>query len=271
MTPPTLFNLDAYLHRIGFRGERQNTLATLAAVQRGQAMSIAFENLDPWLCRPVALDIGSVQRKLVQDGRGGFCFEHNLLLGHALRALGFTVQDLAARVRWNVPDEQTRPRTHMLLVVTIGVQRYLVDSGFGGQTLTAPLRMDRRSPQMTPHGPVRLQYEGGLYSPLVETQGEWRPLYTFDLQPQHAADYDMACWYLCHHPASLFRTQLIAARPLVDGRLALRNFDLSFHGLDGRVETETLPSADAVCQTLVTRFGIRLDDLTAELAASLGA
>jgi N-hydroxyarylamine O-acetyltransferase len=269
MTPEPAFDLDAYLHRIGFSGERQNTLDTLAAVQRGQAMSIAFENIDPWLRRPVALDSASVQRKLVQDGRGGFCFEHNLLLGQALRALGFSVMDLAARVRWNVPDDQPRPRTHMLLVVTIGVQRYLVDSGFGGHTLTAPLRMDRRSPQMTPHGPVRLQHEGGLYTPQVQVQGEWRPLYTFDLQPQRAADYAMACWYLCNHPASIFRTQLMAARPLPDGRLALRHRDLSFHRLDGGVQTETLPSAEAVCEALATRFGIRLDGLAPELAASL--
>ena len=263
------FDLDPYLYRIGFRGDRTNTLATLAAVQRGQATSIPFENLDPWLRRPVALDLESVQRKLVQEGRGGFCFEHNLLLGQALRAIGFTVQDLLARVRWNIPDDAPRPRTHMVLVVTIGVQRYLVDTGFGGHTLTGPLRLDRRSPQVTPHGPVRLQYADGLYTPLVEVQGEWRPLYSFDLQPQRAPDYEMACWYVCNHPASIFRTQLMAARPLADGRLALRGRDLTFYGLDGRVEAQTLPSPDAVCEVLATRFGIRLDGLAPELAASL--
>jgi N-hydroxyarylamine O-acetyltransferase len=265
----TAFDLDTYLYRIGYRGERQNNYDMLAAVQRGQASTIAFENLDPWLRRPVALDIGAVYRKLVQDGRGGFCFEHNLLLGHALRALGFTVLDLAARVRWNIPDDQPRPRTHMVLVVTIGVQRYLVDTGFGGHTLTAPLRMDRRSPQVTPHGAARLQYEGGLYTPQVEVQGEWRPLYTFDLQPQRAPDYEMACWYLCNHPSSIFRGQLMAARPLADGRLALRNRELTFYGLDGRVESETLPTAASVCDVLSSRFGIRLDGIASDLAASL--
>jgi N-hydroxyarylamine O-acetyltransferase len=265
----TAFDLDTYLYRIGYRGERQNNYDMLAAVQRGQAGSIAFENLDPWLRRPVVLDIGAVYRKLVQDGRGGFCFEHNLLLGHALRTLGFTVLDLAARVRWNVPDDQPRPRTHMVLVVTIGVQRYLVDTGFGGHTLTAPLRMDRRSPQVTPHGAVRLQYEGGLYTPLVDVQGGWRPLYSFDLQPQRAPDYEMACWYLCNHPSSVFRGQLMAARPLADGRLALRNRELTFYGLDGRVESETLPTAALVCDVLSSRFGIRLDGIASDLAASL--
>ena len=269
MTSSAAFDLDTYLYRIGYRGERHNSFDTLAGIQRAQAMAIPFENLDPWLRRPVALDIGSVHRKLVHGGRGGFCFEHNLLLGHALRALGFTVLDLAARVRWNIPDDQPRPRTHMVLVVTIGVQRYLVDTGFGGHTLTGPLRMDRRSPQVTPHGPVRLQYEGGLYTPQVEVQGEWRPLYSFDLQPQRAPDYEMACWYLCNHPSSIFRGQLMAARPLADGRLALRNRELTFYGLDGRVESETLPTPAAVCDALSLRFGIRLDGIASDLAASI--
>jgi N-hydroxyarylamine O-acetyltransferase len=263
------FDLDHYLHRIGFHGSRSNTLETLAAVQHGHAASIPFENLDPWLGRPVALDIESLQQKLVRGGRGGFCFEQNLLLSAALRALGFSVMELAARVRWNVPPGPPRPRTHMLLVVTIGVQRYVVDAGFGGHTVTAPLRLDRRSPQRTPHGPVRLQHADALYTPEVEVAGQWRPLYSFDLQQQALADYELSCWYLCHHPASLFRTQLVAARPLADGRLALRERDLTFYGLDGRVESQVLQTPEAVLDVLRTRFGVSLDGLEPALSAAL--
>lgn len=146
---PAELDLDAYLHRIGYGGPRNTTLETLAAVHRAHVGAIAFENLDPWLGRPVALDIGAVQRKLVAQRRGGFCYEHNLLLGRALAALGFGVTELAARVRWNVPTEVTRPRTHMLLAVNVAAQRYIVDAGFGGHTITAPLRLDRRVPQRT--------------------------------------------------------------------------------------------------------------------------
>ncbi|WP_217283570.1 arylamine N-acetyltransferase family protein [Pseudaquabacterium terrae] len=253
------FSLDHYLHRIGYSGERTNTLPVLAALQRAHAQAIAFEDLDPWLGRPLSLDAASVERKLVHEGRGGFCFEQNLLFATALRALGFTVLDLAARVGWNLPENATRPRTHRVLLVTIGVTRYLADVGFGGHTLTAPLRLDRRSPQSTPHGPARVQYTDGLYTTQVEIGGEWRELYRFDLQPQLAVDYEMACWYVCHHPASIFRTQLIAARALPDGRLALRDRTLTFYGLDGRVDSQELGTAAELREALQKRFGLSLD------------
>ena len=53
-----------------------------------QPQVIAFENLDPLLKRPVKLDAASLEAKLVKGGRGGYCFEQNLLFGHVLRALG---------------------------------------------------------------------------------------------------------------------------------------------------------------------------------------
>jgi N-hydroxyarylamine O-acetyltransferase len=93
------FDLDAYLRRIGHAGPCTVSFETLAALQRAHTAALPFENLDPLLGRPVALDAASLSAKLVEGRRGGWCYEHNLLLGHALRAIGFQVQDLAARVR----------------------------------------------------------------------------------------------------------------------------------------------------------------------------
>ncbi len=270
----TDFDLDAYLQRIGYAGARTISLETLSAVHRAHVGAIAFENLDPLLGRPVALDLASLQHKLVAQRRGGFCYEHNLLLGAALRAIGFTVADLAARVRWNVPSEVTRPRTHMLLAVNVAAQRYLVDAGFGGHTLTAPLRMDRRVPQATPHGPVRLLRNDSLYELQAEVGGVWRPLYTFDLQAQVQGDFEMACWYLCHHPESLFRSTLIAARPLPEGRLALRDHQLTHYTADGQAQVEQLDSGAVLREVLQRRFGLQLagiDGLDARLEAVAAA
>ena len=92
------FDLEAYLERIGYTGDRTPSLATLQAVHALHAQTIPFENLDPLLRRPVRLDVESLQQKLVHGGRGGWCFEQNLLLRHALEAMGFKVTGLAARV-----------------------------------------------------------------------------------------------------------------------------------------------------------------------------
>ena len=248
--------LDAYLQRIVHTGPCKADLDTLAAVQLAQASAIAFENLDPWLGIPVKLDADSLQRKLVNGKRGGFCYEQNLLLADALRTLGFGPTRLAARVLWNVPAETTRPRTHMLLMVDVGGNRYLVDAGFGGQMLTGPLRMDLVTPQTTPHGRFRLLGAQSTWVLQAEAGSTWKTMYTFDLQPQQLPDYEMTSWYLCHHPESAFVQTLIATRPVAGGRQVLRNRELTLHGIDGKQQTQMLGSAGELREVLSEVFGI---------------
>src|SRR5579871_5271952 len=114
------FDLDAYLARIGFNGPRKPTLGVFGSLHRLHPDAIPFENLDPLLGRPVSLDLGAVQAKLVGAGRGGYCFEQNALFRAALETLGFRVTPLIARVVWMAPPE--RPlggRNHMLLRVDL--------------------------------------------------------------------------------------------------------------------------------------------------------
>jgi arylamine N-acetyltransferase len=84
-------DLDAYFSRIGHDGNRQPTLENLRAIQLAHTAAIPFENLDPLLRRPVLLDAPALERKIVRGGRGGYCFEQNLLLRHALEGLGLAV------------------------------------------------------------------------------------------------------------------------------------------------------------------------------------
>ncbi|MGH8653734.1 MAG: arylamine N-acetyltransferase family protein [Gammaproteobacteria bacterium] len=113
------FDLDAYLERIGYTGDRAPTLATLAAIHVRHTEAIAFENLNPLMGWPIRLDMESLQQKMVRDGRGGYCYEHNLLLKHALDALCFRVTGLLARVLWRAPEGAVTPRSHMLLRVDL--------------------------------------------------------------------------------------------------------------------------------------------------------
>src|SRR4051812_12177646 len=153
-------DLGAYFRRIGYSGERAPTRETLRVLHRRHAEAIPFENLDPLLGRPVRLDASSLEQKMVRDGRGGYCFEQNLLFFHALKALGFSVLGLAARVLWNVPEGVITPRSHMLLRVDVGDEPYIADVGFGGQVLTGPLRLEPDTEQATPHEPFRLLRAG---------------------------------------------------------------------------------------------------------------
>ncbi len=115
-----MFDLDAYLDRLGYTGPRTPTLDTLEALHALHPAAIPFENLNPLLRWPVALDVESLQAKMVAGGRGGWCFEQNTLFRHALQSLGFSVTSLGARVIWNTPpDSPIGPRSHMLLLVDL--------------------------------------------------------------------------------------------------------------------------------------------------------
>jgi N-hydroxyarylamine O-acetyltransferase len=256
----TGIDLDAYFQRINYVGERTPTLATLRAIHARHATMIPFENLTPFLRQPVRLDVASLQHKLIQSGRGGYCFEQNLLLRAVLLALGFRVTGLAARVRWNVPDEVVTARGHMLLRVDLDEQIYLADVGFGGLTLTAPLRLVPDIEQPTPHEPFRVIAAGDAYLMQARIDQSWRPLYRFDLQEQQLPDYEVTNWYLSNHPNSHFVTGLMVARPDVDRRYALRNNQLSIHYLNGSTERRVLTTVATLRATLEDAFQIRLPE-----------
>jgi len=261
------FDLDAYLARVGHAGDRAPTLDTLRALHLAHAQSVPFENLDPLLRRPVPLDAEALQAKLVRGGRGGWCFEQNGLFRHALHAMGFRTTALVGRVLWNVttpPPGGVTSRSHMALLVHLDEGDYLADVGFGSCTLTAPLRYVPDEVQATPHGPFRL-------SPLAGTDGrelvlqalvrdEWRPLYRFDLQPQHQLDYEVSSWYLCTNPRSQFLSNLIVARSGPGVRHGLRNNVFTTHHVGGASESRTLGTAAEIRDALETTFGITLPE-----------
>ena len=254
------FDLDAYFRRIEYGGSADTTLDTLHAIALAHPLAIPFENLDPFLGRPVLLDVESLQRKMLHDGRGGYCFEQNLLLGCALTTIGFHVSGLAARVMWNAAPGAVTARSHMLLHVTVDSRVFIVDVGFGGLTLTAPLLLEPGIEQRTPHERFQLLREGDGFVLHASVRGEWRPLYRFDLQRQVLADYEVSSWYLSHHPQSPFVTTLMAARVGRDRRHALRNVEYAVHHADGTTERRLVSSGSDVRHTLTDIFGIRVPE-----------
>ncbi len=256
----TAFDLDAYFERIGYTGSPAPTLETLQRLHALHTEHIAFENLSPWLREPVELDIESLQDKLVRRGRGGYCFEQNLLFARALATVGFRTIGLGARVRWNVPDDVMTARGHMLLRVALPDGDYIADVGFGGMTLTAPLRLAIDVEQPTPHEPFMLSRAGDDYRLQAKVGAAWKTLYVFDLREHHRIDYEVTSWYLSNHPQSHFVTGLVAARPEPGRRHALRNNSYSLHELNGGTHTRVLTSAAELKQLLAGSFRLVLPE-----------
>ncbi|WP_438007171.1 arylamine N-acetyltransferase [Sorangium sp. So ce321] len=261
MNDQSLLRVDAYLARIGYDGPRAPTLDALRAIHALHPRAIAFENLDSWSGRRVDLSPAAIERKLVHGRRGGYCYEQNGLLARALRALGFEVRGLAARVRWGVPEGETRPRSHMLLRVDLAEGPYLADVGFGVIAPVAPLRLVHDVEQETTLETFRLRGEDGGQVLEVKSGEGWRALYWFDMTEQRAADYDLFNWWVSTHPESLFVRSLVVARPTAAGRITLLDRELTHRRRDGHVEQRTLASADALRDVLEGEFGLDLSGL----------
>jgi N-hydroxyarylamine O-acetyltransferase len=263
-----MLDIDAYFRRIGYSGSREPTLETLRALHAHHPLAIPFENLDSLRRRPVRLDLDSLQRKLVAERRGGYCFEQNMLFSYVLTALGFRVDGLSARVLWERPDD-VRARTHMLLFVQLGEGGYLCDVGFGGLTMTAPLRLEPDVEQTTPHETFRVRREGRELMSQARVRGEWRTLYRFDLQPQLPIDIEVLNFYVSEHADSPFLTRLMAGRRSGNRTFALRNNQLSVHHLNGPSEQRDLGSVAELRAVLGESFGIDVP-ADANLDAALG-
>jgi arylamine N-acetyltransferase len=250
--------LDAYLARIGVAPGPAD-LATLRAIITGHTRAIAFENLNPFTGREVLLDDDALSAKIVHGGRGGYCFEQNLVLRRALDDLGYRTTVLTGRVVWGrSATDPLPPRTHMLLRIALPDGPHVVDVGFGGQTLTGVLRLEHEVQQATPHEPYRLLDDGATWTMQARVGAEWRSLYHFDLAPQPHADLEMASWYVSHHPASHFVTGVVAARPAPDRRYNLGGRILATHHLGGPSENRELASPTEIMGVLEDTFLLTL-------------
>lgn len=251
-------NLNAYFERIGFAGSIAPNMATLELIHALHPAAIPFENLNPLLGLPVGLDQASIEKKLLADRRGGYCYEHNTLLMSVLQELDYTVRGLGARVLWSRPDATNVPPTHMLMAVDIAGSSYIADVGFGGLTITAPLRLRADVEQQTPHGVFRLV--GGEPEWRLETKigDDWRVLYAFDLNEWSDADYEASNTFVSTSPESPFTRELRVALAPPGKRLAMLNNRLTIRDGDEPAEQRVLTSVEEMRAALTDLFGINL-------------
>jgi N-hydroxyarylamine O-acetyltransferase len=257
-------NLDNYFARIGYAGPRAPTLEMLQAIHRLHPRAIPFENLNPLTRRAVKLDLESVETKLVDDHRGGYCFEQNTLLANVLQELGFRVTPLIGRVLWGREPGAVTPRTHMVLRIDLDNEAWIADVGLGSVTLTSPLRLSPGLAQRTDLGIFRLAdaSRDALYLEVQARDESWSRAYRFDLHPVEWIDYETSNWYTSTSPEAIFASNLIVCRVLSGTRLTLLNDQVNERAADGSlIGEQRLASADELAACLRERFGLNTGDI----------
>jgi N-hydroxyarylamine O-acetyltransferase len=257
-------DLDAYLARIGYSGDRTPTPATLRALVYAHTTTIPFENLESILGRPVPLDLESLQDTMTRHQRGGYCYETVGLFAAALERLGFGVTGLSGRVTMGVSDG-LRPATHALLRVTTSDDDrvWICDVGFGSGPL-APYELVEGGEFALGDWRFRLERGTGELDSdrwVLHQFGRdgWIDRYTFTLNPQYRIDFAVGNHFVSTAPRSPFTTRPFVQRFLPDVHHVLDGLTLITEYPNGSSETRELEPAE-LPKILAEVFDIELSE-----------
>lgn len=251
-------SLQDYFDRIQYQGETDLTAETLRELHIAHTLNIPFENLDIMCGREISLDIAAIYQKLVLDRRGGYCFEMNALFAQVLRQMGFEVQDLLARVF--IGPETLFARLHHVLLVSIAGRRYLVDVGFGGNGLIAPIELVDGCISEQFADTFRLVSSDKFGYVLQFLQdGVFVNSYAFTLEPQvPVIDYLAPNYFTSNFPGSLFRQKAICTRPTRQGRITLTDLELKIR-TRGQTERIIADNQETFNRLISENFGLPAD------------
>jgi N-hydroxyarylamine O-acetyltransferase len=258
LVDPFVPNVEAYLQRIGYGGSSAVGEDVLHAITSHHAASIPFENLDVLSGRGIDLAGKAIERKLVFEKRGGYCFEQNRYLRWILLALGFEVSTLSARVRWLLPREVTPPCTHLFLKVTLPNGALVTDVGIGGCSLTKALKWEDGLIQETPQDQRRLVYESGRWFHQIRFDTKWLDVCEFCDEPMPMIDVEVANWWTSTNPDSKFIRNLIISRTSMDGsRQSLMNREYTIRKYGCAAVKQWVNSPQALEELLWKEFDLK--------------
>jgi N-hydroxyarylamine O-acetyltransferase len=246
--------IDDYLKRLDAAEAPRGSAETLRRLHRAHRETFLFENLTIQTGGRISLAVCDLERKFLDEGRGGYCFEHNTLFAAALRELGIEADTLLGRVRRGPPHRWCR--THMVLRVPLDGEVWLADAGFGALGLLEPMPLADGATSAQGGFEYRLRRDRGLWILSARDAAADVDLYEFTDDPQTAWDVEVANHFTSTHPESIFRTSLTIQRSAGGERIILRSGTLARY-LDGRL-TEEAVARDRMGEIARREFAVNL-------------
>ena len=205
------------MDRIGYTGSIVSDFRTLSAIHRAHMLAVPFENLDIALGRTIEVDTDKSYKKIVEDGRGGFCYELNGLFGRLLGEIGYGVQLLSARVFGQ--DGKPGPEfDHLLLRVS---DDFIADVGFG-DSFVLP-KLFNREEQRDETGVYRFVENEGVWCLEKKSEDGWAPQYQFTTAERELLEFEEMCTFQQTSPDSIFTQKIVCSLAKPKGRVTYAN------------------------------------------------
>ncbi len=256
-------DVDAYFKRIGYTGSKELCIETLNQIQWLHLLAIPYENLDIHIPGgKIDLAPEVVERKLVTEGRGGYCFEHNTLAMYVLKALGFDVTPVLARTRWQRLSDFTGAATHLVLKVNLQGVLWLFDVGFSSFGSGVPLLIETEETQLTSLNESRriIKTDESYIHQLFSREGKWVDMYVFTLHRSYPVDWEVGSYYCSTHPTCTLLDCIIVAKPTEVSRVLLLNKTFTTRYPDGTSESREITTEEEYVQVLRSVFKLTLPE-----------
>ena len=249
------FDLQQYLNRINFQGEIKLNLEGIKKLMQSQIFSVPFENIDVQAGKVISLIGDDIVDQIVNKNRGGYCYQINGIFSLMLQEIGVSHYYIAVRPLVN-PGQNAK--THLAIIATIENDEYLIDLGFGGNSIREPLKLSQIGTEIQQDFDTftLVKTEEEEYLLQIKIGKEWSNLYSFDLTPQRWIDFKPANHYNYSHPDSFFTQNLIVVLQNPSGKKILLKNSLK-SVINGKSEVISFED-DQLDTILETEFNLKV-------------
>ena len=251
-------DLSKYLRRLRLEAFPRVNSEGLNALIWAHQTQVPFEDLNTSLLgQPVNLEIPALYEKVVEQRRGGYCFELNALFVRLLKDLGFDARQVFCRVvrgRDFLP-----PCLHEGIVVALEGQLYFCDVGFGGPMPAGALRIENGFGETIRGESFRIeQFDDYWWTISREvSNGGWEDILQFNTFPQQPQEFLAVNQKCAGDPDSLFVKQVLVNLRTGQGALSVTGDQFTLR-TDGKVLMEAIPDDEALHRILKEHFGIAI-------------
>lgn len=246
-------NVIKYLERIDYTGVIDVKDDVLTRLHKQHVHQVPFENLDIYYKRGFDLNIERVYKKIINDMRGGFCYELNLLFSWLLNEIGFSSRIIASRI-FNEVGILGPEFDHMSVYVKTK-KEFLLDVGYGDLFVT-PIEITS-GVQSDGRNYFRIdKWNQQEYLVSMSPDGvNFSKRYTFSLDVVKAEDFDIICLDKQTNPDSYFVKNVICTKPTETGRVTIFNNKLVEKEGELRIE-KPIQTNESLIGYLKSKFGI---------------